>query len=641
MALHASCVVQVDFDGDGSWVDVSEFARSASWRRGRSNEFESVNAGRARVVLSNADRRFDPEYASGPFYGKLKPRKRIRIGMAYADGNSYGRFGASRELTAYTYWQFYGYVDGWPQSYNGPNDATVEVSATDAFGRWARSHLPSVWQQTIEAAANKTAWYRLGESSGTQAADSSGNKRHATYQGGATFNSRNSLVVGDTDNAIAFDGIDDYVALPFSVAVDTNAAFSIEFWIEMPEAVGANDQIIYEQSQGQATDAPGVVSILVRGTAVNDGQLNVAFISSGTSAILDSGVRVDDGARHHGVVTADGSFLSLFVDGTLVAGPSAYTALSSPVSWLRIADGKIGSGVTADGFKLTATLDEVVIYSAALSASDVAAHYDAGTAPWEGDTAGGRLDRILDYIEWPEADRDLDITSASLIPATLDTNALDHAQSVETSEGGRLFVSRDGKATLVGRQNMWAEAVYNTSNATFGDGAGELGYAMRTGDLFDYDDSKIVNDARIRQYGGSEQAASDATSQDDYGLMSRNEVNYDARPGVVLSRAEYLVYKHKDPAVRVPTVTLKPERDPDSYYPVLLAADLGYRYTVKRRPQNVGSAISKEVHLEGVAWSVTPGSVEATFELSPGEPEFWILDTSTLETGTHIARLAY
>src|SRR5207253_6173895 len=131
-----------------------------------------------------------PEYSGGPYYGKLLPRTRIRIGFTYSGT---------------TYWKFYGFVDGWPQAYDGPNDATVEVRATDAFKVFARAQVPSPWEQVAEAASTTTAWYRVGEGSGTTAVDAHGSL-HGTYNGGATFNSRSGLIYGDSNAALGFDG---------------------------------------------------------------------------------------------------------------------------------------------------------------------------------------------------------------------------------------------------------------------------------------------------------------------------------------------------------------------------------------------------------------------------------------------------
>jgi len=56
-------------------------------------------------------------------------------------------------------------------------------------------------------------YYRLGDSSGTTAVDSSGNSQDGTYTGGVTLGA-SGAIQGDADTAATFDGTDDYVSLP-------------------------------------------------------------------------------------------------------------------------------------------------------------------------------------------------------------------------------------------------------------------------------------------------------------------------------------------------------------------------------------------------------------------------------------------
>lgn len=52
-----------------TWTDVSDYVRAGSVRIGRSNELADFQAGVLSVDLDNRDRRFDPTYTSGPYYG--------------------------------------------------------------------------------------------------------------------------------------------------------------------------------------------------------------------------------------------------------------------------------------------------------------------------------------------------------------------------------------------------------------------------------------------------------------------------------------------------------------------------------------------------------------------------------------------
>ena len=79
---------QVAFDTDPletpSWTTIHEGtttqrATSATVRTGRAFELDPFQPGRMTLKLDNSDRRFDPLHASGPYFGKLLPRKRTRL----------------------------------------------------------------------------------------------------------------------------------------------------------------------------------------------------------------------------------------------------------------------------------------------------------------------------------------------------------------------------------------------------------------------------------------------------------------------------------------------------------------------------------------------------------------------------------
>jgi hypothetical protein len=74
-------------------------------------------------------------------------------------------------------------------------------------------------------------------------------------------------------------------------------------------------------------------------------------------------------------------------------------------------------------------------------------------------------------------------------------------------------------------------------------------------------------------------------------------------------------------------------------YPVILGAEIGTRWTFKRRPQNVGSAISQDVIVEGVTHTMTPSTFESTFDLSQastssGGGTYWLAGSGKWTTGS-------
>lgn len=578
--------------------------RSWSVTRGRQSPLDTFPPSRASFVLDNRDRVFDPLHSSGTYYGNLLPGKRIRIRITY---------------NAVVYTRFDGYVTGWPQTYllNG-KDSVVALTAIDGQKGLAKKIVPSPWYQTVTA-ETPLAWYRLGERSGTEAADSSGNRRHGTYEGGAVAGSTSGLIFGDKDPAIHFDGVDDGVTLPLAVGL-TGASYSIEAWIQPTQEVGVNDLAIFEQTGVYVVGLTQLIQVAVANSSdpTMPGGLVVNTNTAAGNGIAYSNVRVDDSQPHHIVFTRSvANGMQVYVDGVNATG---FTSFGGGVDGFAPTAVVIGNAtiLTTTNPRFNGALDEVRLYDTELSAATVLAHYQAGFEPWADDTPGARFTRILDYVGTPAADRDIDTGSAVLQPAALEKNALVHLQDVALTEGGRFFISRDGKVTLIGRRELWETAVYNTSQATFGDGAGEQKYSDIT---VAYDDEKIINEARVSQEGGSEQVAADTASADAYGASTYSQPSLEQRARQVKDQADYIVSKNKDPAVRIEAIKILPLRDPTNLFPIVLGAELGYRYTVKRRPQGIGSAISQDVQLEG---TTEAGDADTTYSfswwLSPAEP---------------------
>jgi hypothetical protein len=72
-----TAIVTVYFNG--SPVDVTDYVRSVSIRRGRSRELDRFSTGTASIVFNNEDRRFDPLYSAGPYFGQILPRLRVTV----------------------------------------------------------------------------------------------------------------------------------------------------------------------------------------------------------------------------------------------------------------------------------------------------------------------------------------------------------------------------------------------------------------------------------------------------------------------------------------------------------------------------------------------------------------------------------
>ena len=129
---------------DPDWVlggtifyDITDYVRTFSIARGRSNLFPQFPAGQAIVEFNNHDRTFDPLYTSSPFFGNIIPNREIRI-------------------TSGTVVQFTGWIDDWNLTYSPDGNSIAEAVASDATSLLANRTLaegtPSV--QTSGARIN-------------------------------------------------------------------------------------------------------------------------------------------------------------------------------------------------------------------------------------------------------------------------------------------------------------------------------------------------------------------------------------------------------------------------------------------------------------------------------------------------------
>jgi len=100
-------------DASPTWTDISAYVKRCSPTHGRDSELEDFSPGTNTIVLNNTDRRFDPTYAAGPYYGNLHPFRRIR---QYVNGplsgiEFWGDFEAGADGTAPEWTNLNGFLE--------------------------------------------------------------------------------------------------------------------------------------------------------------------------------------------------------------------------------------------------------------------------------------------------------------------------------------------------------------------------------------------------------------------------------------------------------------------------------------------------------------------------------------------------
>ena len=266
---------------------------------------------------------------------------------------------ALRQVTSYS-------VDGTQPLAEGTYTARAEQ--TDLAGNTGLSSANTFVVVSAQSyrdavlADNPVSYWRLGETSGTAAADERATNG-GTYTGGVALGQPGALV-GDTNTAVSFDGVNDYVVIPDSNSLDATSAVSVEAWIKRSKA-GAWQVVAGKPGNGQSR---------FENYALWFNTLNqvVAYFGDGVGYV--SVAAAVDTNWHHVVATYDNATAKLYVDGALATSSASTIRMAANALPLNVGRSN-GNGSFYGG-----SLDELAVYGSALPEARVRAHYEVGLA---------------------------------------------------------------------------------------------------------------------------------------------------------------------------------------------------------------------------------------------------------------------
>ena len=229
-------------------------------------------------------------------------------------------------------------------------------------------------------------YYRLDETTGTIATDSSANARNGDFVGAKTFGSPGALCRVSGSTAVTFDGSTGYLNNNHAYSLATDSA--IEAWIKTTSTSGgviaalvsdkgtkATQRILYMTPTGQLVIGGRTVNGNGNGNG-NNGNGN-GNNGNGTEDSYTSPASYNDGTWHHVVGVGGSTALTLYVDGIAVGSAStAQTAVRSG-RWQVANDATRGWSTEPAHTLWNGSLDEVAIYNGGLSAARISAHYSA------------------------------------------------------------------------------------------------------------------------------------------------------------------------------------------------------------------------------------------------------------------------
>ncbi|WP_251066932.1 LamG-like jellyroll fold domain-containing protein [Streptomyces sp. ISL-36] len=336
-------------------------------------------------------------------------------------------------------WQ-YGYTGDQLTKVCPPADWTKCTTYTYATGNHYR---------TTVLDADPFAYWRLGETSGTLAADAidaNQGQYNGTYKN-VTLGS-SSVLAGSTQKTATFNGTTSYVEMP-SAPGATPSYTSVSLWFKTTTAGG----VLFYYGDKPLSDPNPVANTTKNTPAVYvgmDGKLRGCLaMSPGCMSTITSAATVTDGQWHNAVLTGMANTQTLYLDG-VSQGSLAGTINDWVQPYISL-----GAGVNTDGWPsmnpndqlghFTGQMAEVAIFSEPLGQDVISAQYQAAKR-----SAG-----LLKTITTPNGK-----TQASVVYGTTDDLVL----QATDGNGGTWKLN---PATITGSSQVYRSAVMGSAPAGY------------------------------------------------------------------------------------------------------------------------------------------------------------------------------
>ena len=307
-----------------------------------------------------------------------------------------------------------------------PSGAGARLFIDDAqvFDGWRTYRQTVINGGGTAPAASLLGYWRLGEASGSTAADSSGNSRDGAYTGSLT-RAQASALAGDADPSLAYPAGAGNVQIPHSTAFDLTGELTLEAWINPANDSGYHAIITKDLSNGPTNNTFEFRVNPDRKLQFLQADGTTYYSSTSTGGLAS-------GWRHVAVTKTAAGLVTFYIDGVAdssFAMPNGVATNTRPVY----------IGGRDDGMTFTGGIDEAAIYSTALTAAAIATQAAAGQSKLTGTTvsmSAGTHRIRLDYslqAGSPASGLELSWAAGAASPAAVPDSALTPDYGLRTS----------------------------------------------------------------------------------------------------------------------------------------------------------------------------------------------------------------
>ena len=252
--------------------------------------------------------------------------------------------------------------------------ADSDGSTTGSGAMVTVSSLPTGTANYAAAVVSNTpyAYWHLNETSGTTAADSSGNGRNGTYAhailGQAGPQPPSFPGFWATNLAAGFNGTNSGVSCGTAASLSGATDFSVTAWIK---TTATSNGVVIQQRDGSGNGYNGEYGLSVNGT------VNFYVSSNAISQFsITPAQAVNDGQWHHLAAVRSGTIGYVYIDGALAGSGAGTERLLNPTAATYLGYDQRNGNSYFNG-----TIGDVAIFGQALSAAAVQGIYSAGVVP--------------------------------------------------------------------------------------------------------------------------------------------------------------------------------------------------------------------------------------------------------------------